>query len=320
MAHELYIKNGKAAIAYLGKDPMWHGLGQSLTDGASIETWKNESGMDWDIKESPVWFQDGAGLKEYEGSKILYRGDTLEQLSIVGNQYKIVQPGEVLEFFRDLVEQQGMRLSTAGVLFGGRRFWALADTGRSSEILKNDMIKGMMLLTTSCDGTMATTAQFTSVRVCCANTLSLSLQKDGAKANRITHRSDFDPKKLKKDMGLLDNAWDTFMQNVKDMSKTKISDKASKDFIYNLIARPDTPVGEQPYTVAKDIEGIMHRAKYGMGSDQAYGTVWGLVNGVTEFVDHESKARIADRALWASWFGKGAELKTKSYQAALKLI
>jgi hypothetical protein len=72
--------------------------------------------------------------------------------------------------------------------------------------------------------------------------------------------------------------------------------------------------------VAKDIEGIMHRAKYGMGSDQAYGTAWGLVNGVTEFVDHESKARIADRALWASWFGKGAELKTKAYQAALELI
>ena len=319
MAHELALRNGKASIAFVGETP-WHGLGQELSDGATIETWKSEACMDWDIKESPVWFQDEGGMQTYNGSKVLYRSDTKEQLSIVGDQYKIVQPGEVLEFFRDLVEMQGMKLNTAGALFGGKRFWALADTGRAGEILGNDRIKGMLLLTTSCDGTMATTAQFTTVRVCCANTLSLSLQKDGAKSNRITHRSDFDPKKLKKDMGLLDNAWDTFMQNVKDLSKTKISDKASKDFIYNLIARPDTPVGEQPYTVAKDIEGIMHRAKYGMGSDQAYGTVWGLVNGVTEFVDHESKARIADRALWASWFGKGAELKTKSYQAALELI
>ena len=46
MAHEIDMTTGRAGMAYMGDTP-WHGLGQKLTDGASLETWQQEAGLDW---------------------------------------------------------------------------------------------------------------------------------------------------------------------------------------------------------------------------------------------------------------------------------
>ena len=50
------------------------------------------------------------------------------------------------------------------MLRGGRKFWALARTGQSTVLKRKDRVDGYLLLATACDGTLATTAQFTSVR------------------------------------------------------------------------------------------------------------------------------------------------------------
>ncbi len=77
---------------------------------------------------------------------------------MVSARYQVVQPKQVLEFYRDLTEVSGYELETAGVLKAGRKFWALARTGKSSALKGNDVVNGYLLLATSCDGTLATTA------------------------------------------------------------------------------------------------------------------------------------------------------------------
>jgi hypothetical protein len=59
----------------------------------------------------------------------------------------------------------------------------------------------------------------------------------------------------------------------------------------------------------------------GKGSDMASasGTAWGLLNGITEFVDHSRRARSQDYRLDSAWFGQGALIKEKAYVEALKL-
>jgi len=64
-----------------------------------------------------------------DGEFVLARNDTHEALSIVSADYHIVQPGEVLEFYRDLMDDYGYTLETAGSLNNGRKVWALARTG-----------------------------------------------------------------------------------------------------------------------------------------------------------------------------------------------
>lgn len=104
---------------------------------------------------------------------VLVRSDTDEALSIVSGNYEVVQPKEVLEFYRELVSLYGYTLETAGALNGGRKVWALSKTGRSSRVGEDgkDKLAAYLLLATSCDKTLATTIAFTSIRVVCKNTL-----------------------------------------------------------------------------------------------------------------------------------------------------
>lgn len=318
MAHELAFVKGKASIAYVGEKP-WHGLGQELTENASLDVWRTESGMDWEIKSSPVEYKID-GMEEsvdYPAKRILYRSDTGAPLSIVSKDYKEVQPGEVLDFFKDLVELQGMKLSTAGVLFGGRRFWALADTNHACDVLGNDRVKGMLLLTTSCDGSIATTAQFTSVRVVCNNTLALSLNTTGNRTS-ISHRSVFDPLALKDKLGLIDKQWESFRQTINDMSKIKMSDKDTANFVFDLIVPDAQP--EATKTMEKEVSAILNTIRNGMGTNKAYGTLWGVLNGITEHVDHKGRGRSADTKLWNTWYGIGAKVKEEAFTKALELV
>jgi phage/plasmid-like protein (TIGR03299 family) len=87
----------------------------------------------------------------------------------------VVQPREVLEFYRDLTEVSGFELQTAGVLKAGKKFWALARTGKEANLKGSDLVRGYVLLATSCDGSLATTATPTTIRVVCNNTLTIAI-------------------------------------------------------------------------------------------------------------------------------------------------
>ncbi len=151
----------------------------------------------------------------YPDSKVLYRSDTRATLSVVGNRFKVVQPEEILEFYRDLTEVSGFELETAGVLKGGRKMWALARTGQSGVLKGNDQTNAYLLLATSCDGTMATTAQFTSIRVVCNNTPAVALKGSTANAVKVKHNTAFDANLVKKQLGISVSVWGDFMYRLK---------------------------------------------------------------------------------------------------------
>jgi len=112
MAHAL------EKMAYVGETP-WHSLGSKLPPRQPIEVWMQKAGMDWSIRETPVRFMTGesgalGSIQSFEDQKVLYRSDTKAPLSVVSNRYQVVQPKEILEFYRDLTEVSGFELETAG--------------------------------------------------------------------------------------------------------------------------------------------------------------------------------------------------------------
>ena len=220
------------SMAYVGATP-WHGLGNHLEEKQPLEIWAKQAGMDWSILEAPVRFMTGdeqtSSIRTFADNKVLYRSDTNAPLSVVSQRYQVVQPREILEFYRDLTEVSGFELETAGVLKGGRKIWALAKTGQSMSLRGNDVTNGYLLLATACDGTLATTAQFTSIRVVCNNTLAVALNGQG-QAVKVPHNTTFDAQAVKKQLGVSVAAWDDFMYRLKTLSERKVkSTEVDKD-------------------------------------------------------------------------------------------
>jgi phage/plasmid-like protein (TIGR03299 family) len=328
MAHEIDLTTGRAAMAYAGETP-WHGLGERIDARASIEEWQRAAGMDWTIKDAPILFapEGGDGPVEAELTrKVLYRSDTKAALSVVGDRYNVVQPSEVLEFFRDLTEAGGFEMSTAGVLHAGKKLWALAKIGEDGLIGKKDRVRGNVLLVTSCDGSMATTAKLVSERVVCANTLRMAMGEDGDEV-RIVHSTKFDAAAVKEQLGVAANAWDTFMQQARELAKVKLTDSKAlavlrEGFADGIDADYETMEFDK-FGALPTVEKVMALYKGGgRGSDlaSANGTAWGLVNAVTEFYDHHVKAKLVDTRLESAWFGKGAFVKGCVFDQALTLI
>lgn len=314
MAHEIDMSNGQANMAYVGETP-WHGLGQQLKAGATIEQWRKAAGMNFSIYTSPVQFESPESVGDpmtFNGYNVLYRSDTKVPLAVVSDKYQVVQPKEVLEFYRDLTAGAGFNLETAGVLKGGKKYWALASMGKEAKIL-DDQIKGYLLLGSACDGSMATTAMFTSIRVVCNNTLGFAMNEaDNGTAKavvRINHRTSFDEAKVKAQLGLAANSWDSFLYNVNVWSKTKV-DLVQAQAYFDKVASYTTTEGEERVSERTSKYLMELFAGGGKGSDlkSANGTAWGLINAVTEFVDHH-RGRSNDVRIDRAWFGDG--IKTK---------
>ncbi|MGY0504801.1 DUF932 domain-containing protein [Luteimonas sp. e5] len=312
------------SMAYTGATP-WHGLGNRLPSNQSIDDWKKSARMDWDIREAEVRYitgEDGIGVvNAFPDQKVLYRSDTKAPLSVVGKRFKVVQPGEVLEFYRDLTEVGGFELETAGVLRQGRKFWALAKTGQSTMLKGRDRVEGYLLLATACDGTLATTAQFTSVRVVCNNTLAIALGSN-AGAVKVPHRSQFNPDVVKRQLGITVSTWDPFVARMKALVECPV-DPDSVDGLLRRVLTYPTPdgtgvvVNEQAYKVAR---ALYDGAGKGADMKSARGTAWGVLSSVTEYVDHHRRARSDDHRRDAAWFGVGAQIKQRAWDEAVKMV
>ena len=350
MAHQI------EQIAYVGETP-WHGLGNQLSPHQPIEVWAEQAGMDWRIESSDVSYmaQNERGqsiIMPYEEQRVLYRSDTHAPLSVVSQRYQEVQPKQILEFYRDLTEQSGFELETAGVLKGGKKFWALAKTGQTSALKGKDVSNGYILLATACDGTLATTAQFTSIRVVCNNTLAIALKGQNSSAGvvKVPHSTKFEAEKIKQQLGISVRAWEDHMYEMKQLSQRKVTQTEAAAYFDAVINNTSLSMPEQEDGIIQFYRNVAMQAQsnnpatkadnktepngramskvmtrfngQGRGAElsSVKDTAYGLLCSITEFADHERRAMSQDHRLDSAWFGAGAGLKQRGLEQALAMI
>ncbi len=335
-------------MAYVGQTP-WHGLGNQLTQDQPIEVWAQQAGMDWRIESSDVSYmakneRGQSIILPFEEQRVLYRSDTHAPLSVVSQRFQEVQPMEILHFYKDLTEQSGFELETAGVLKGGKKFWALARTGQSSALKGKDVSNGYILLATACDGTLATTAQFTSIRVVCNNTLAIALKgQSSAGVVKVPHSTRFDAEKVKQQLGISVRAWDEHMYEMKQLSQRKVTQQEAAAYFDAVFNKTSLSIAEQDDSIIQFYRNVANEANatnktepngramskvmdmfngQGRGAElsSAKGTAYGLLCSITEFVDHERRAMSTDHRLDSAWFGAGAVIKQRGLEQALRMV
>lgn len=343
MAHMIDMTNARANIAVTGEAP-WHGLGANLPAGQPIEVWAKAAGLEHEVRRAAVEFgytdAEGAAHRSmWADRQVLYRSDTSSPLAVVSADYKIVQPSTVLGFFDRLCRHNGFTMETAGSLDGGRRVWALARVGDGAPVIGHDVVRPYVLLATSYDGSMSTTAKMTSVRVVCHNTLSYSVGSHGSSGERDTDRScirvphsvDFNEDEVRLDLGIALTGFDRFLIEARLMAKRAVNDKFATEFLRQLLPPPvrtevmkdgtkvvkPAPIEES--RAYKSIMALFRGEAMGSGMPEANGTAWGLVNAVTQHVDW-TRGRSTETRMNSAWFGNGAGLKDKARDLMLEVI
>jgi len=233
-----------------------------------------------------------------------------------------------MEFFRDLCADRGLTMETAGMLKGGAIYWALCRTALNGDIA-GDKHNGYVLVSTSADGSMATVAKLTSVRVVCNNTLDVALKRSGGAEIKTRHNTSFDADKVKRDLGLIDfeESWEGFRETMSNLATKPVSDATAKEFFTTLLSPPKKDL-DKLFGITDAVNKAKKERKIrGLDSllDCYYtapgarpGSAYGLVQGVTRYLDH-ARGKDAEKRLASSWFGQGHNLKEKALELATKI-
>lgn len=329
MAHMIDTTTGRAAMAYTGQTP-WHGLGQALTPGADIDTWTRQAGLGYTVLESPVQYTTPATTEPqtWPARKVLHRSDTGAPLAVVSDSYHVVQPAEVMDFFRKLVDLGGFQLETAGALSDGRRIWALACVGDAAPVVSRDLVRPYLLLGTSYDGTMATVAKFTAIRVVCNNTITAAVGGYAGgrvikgesetstgylrSAVRVLHSERFDADAVRLQLGIVAGAWESFLVQSRQLAGVSMDTLQADEFLAELLAPYHTSAKplQDSKAYRRALE-LFHGQAIGADLPGVAGTRWAMLNAITQLVDHE-RGRSNNTRMDSAWFGAGAALKARA--------
>lgn len=312
MAHMIDTTTGAAAMAYVGRTP-WHGLGAQLQPGASIEEWTAAARLGYTVLESPVLYESPAAseLQRWPMRKVLHRSDTGAPLAVVSDGYRVVQPAEVMDFFRRLGELGGFELETAGALSDGRRVWALARVSDGADVVDGDTVRPYLLFGTSYDGTMATVAKFTDIRVVCNNTVVRALG-EGNGSVRVLHSERFDADEVRLQLGIVAGSWERFLVQSRALAGVPMSGTEADEFVKALLEPYHSGRLEIQDTRAyKRVLQLFNGAAIGADIPGVAGTRWAMLNAVTQLVDHE-RGRSDSTRLESAWFGTGAAMKQRA--------
>jgi phage/plasmid-like protein (TIGR03299 family) len=305
MAHELETQNGVASFASF-REPAWHNL------GTVFDTEKNTSEMlaaanlnGWNVRLEDLEIPSSL-ISDKQYQYVVRTNPTdksqTDVLGIVGERYTPLQNEELFAFGDNILDGGG-RWETAGSLKGGRVVFGSLALERETVLDPNgvaDKVKTYLLINTSHDGSIAIQASITPVRVVCANTLNVALnrtkKKDGVKQSfKIRHTQTANGKVAvaRQALGMANSYMDEFDKMAHAMIQKEISAKDFNDIILAAYPKPDkdTKGAVKKWENKVDMINDIYTGEYnGMIS----GNAWGAFNALTERLDWYRSARSAN--------------------------
>ena len=305
MAHELESQNGVASFASF-REPAWHGLGTVFTEEKNTSEMLVAANLnDWNVRLEDL--EIPSTLTSDKNYQYVVRTNPTDKtqtdvLGIVGERYVPLQ-NEDLFAFGDNILDGGGRWETAGSIRGGRVVFGSLALERETVLDPSgvaDKVKTYLLINTSHDGSIAIQASITPVRVVCANTLNLALnrtkKRDGVKQSfkiRHTQSAEGRIQVAREALGLANVYMDEFDKLAHAMIQQTITAQQFNDIILAAYPKPD-----------KDVKGAIKKWENkvnlindiytGEFNHTIAGTAWGALNALTERLDWHRNSRGAN--------------------------
>ncbi|MBF0431665.1 MAG: DUF932 domain-containing protein [Fibrobacteria bacterium] len=265
--------------------------------------------MNFQVRESDVIGTNGLDIPDH---KLIYREDTLEPLSVVGQGYRIIQNQDCFSIFDKIMEKSGGYYERAACLKQGRQIILQASCGESFDSSPGDTVKMYLTLVTSHDGSSSLRMMLSPVRLACLNQLA-TLNSNATTSFSLKHtiNADLHINDIFRAFGLAQKAFYEFRLQSQHLARKRWGVHKVNTFIDRVI--PDTGstrVKNQRDTVIRMIES-------GRGNNLATVTAWQAMQGLVEWIQYERSQ--GERAIASNLLGSGLDLKRKALAVALSI-
>lgn len=323
-------------MMFTGEVP-WHGLGTYVEEAPTSKEALRLAGLDWKVELFPVFAEKTvrgrpARVVVPEQYAVIRDSDH-RALGVVGRRYSPVQNVDAFAFADALAGgvEDALRFETAGSLHGGRMVWILARLHADNfEVATGDEIVPYLLLANRHDGGGSFLATLCQTRVVCKNTYNVAI-REGRSMVKIAHVGDV--------MGRIDEAQRVLglaretiaeQREIAERCRLVVMDGAKLDeFVRALYPDPTDDAAKSTVTRTENKrENLVRLFEEAPGNDLpgVRGTGWAAVNAVTYLTSHEMTVRGRkdgrsedEKRLNSVWFGTGASLNARAFDAVLSL-
>lgn len=290
-------------IALVGR-PAWHGLGTVLAEtDLTAAAATQQAGMGWQVVQCPLYTREprfgfGPGVRHVPGHVANVRSDSCHILGVVGVGYRPLQQYEIAE----TIDGAGLKIETAGTLKGGEEVWYLARLGSFGVgASRADKNVSYALFSNNHAGQRSFTLTPISIRVACANTLSIALHGVQAKASgaiKLRHTAQLDSRvrDLTDALGEAREQHALFGELAAALAAKSLTDAEQVAYWRRLYSATVGEVLDRPATAeqerraarwAKRLSHYRELAESRTNRTAAIaGTAWAALNVATEAVDH----------------------------------
>lgn len=331
MAHEIET-HGDLAAFVASRTPAWHQLGTVVPSDLTVaEALPLAHLAGWDVRLAPAYAYDeeSDSYLPLPGKSMTTRVNPFtkqrEPLAPVSDDYTVWQNEEVAGF-AEAIADEGLIVDAAGSLNGGKRIFL---TFRTPEALTipgtDDQVQPYLVLAASHDGMMAVTAQATSIRVVCANTLGAMLGQQTAQRYKAPHFGEGPEGRIadaRAALGITFDSGEALMAEAQRWVEVELTGR-QVDRILDKILPLDPEVMSAKAitrtTTARD--SIRFLYEEAPTQENVRGTAWALLNATTEF--HEwfaAPARDPLAVAQSRWVGIGATRRENAAKSLRQLI
>jgi phage/plasmid-like protein (TIGR03299 family) len=288
-------------------------------------------GANYKVEKVKIYTVDANDMAdEIPNAMAQRRADNGRVLSLVsGNRYNVVQPVEYAEAALASLATVGLAIDRAWNLGGGRAllFGAKLPPEYTLVVGEGDITVNYLYVGGGYNKKLASFAFTQGERIACLNQLAVALAR-GSKDGRlfsVPHQTIFDGNVLAAALGLFGKELAVQSKVFNQLAGYRVTkDKVDQYFAKLLNIKDDSKLSKITENKLQALTTTFHE---GAGSNlkSARGTAYGLLNAITNFVDHQAATKDTDgdgaaksRAFSAT-FGGGAVLKQKALRLAMQM-
>lgn len=302
MPHEIETFDDGSAAFFTARQDAWHQLGTVTRDCLTAEEVMRVAHLGgWNVRTLPLTTSeitaDGVRTLEvpehYATARTHPITGATEVLSVVGKDYTVVQNEQHCELLNLLVDEGGAHFETAGSLREGRETFVTMKLPQSVSVGQTDDVDLYLAAMSSHDGSTAWRVVVTPVRIVCANTQRVALQRARA-SYAIRHTSSASSKiaQARTALGIVWKYCEAFETAAEQLIQETLTDGQFHELITKLWPYDPDDEGKRAENNRVRRTADLHQLFADADTNKAVrNTRWAGLQAITEYLDHYAPAK-----------------------------